>query len=76
MANLEIIDFAHIFKSESVMSLGNHGIVCLVKYCFISEKNANYRTSLKMSIRRMIFGFTLVMCGKLKLLSPKITEFL
>ena len=36
--NLEKIDFAHTFKLESVMSLGNHGIVRLVKYCFIWRK--------------------------------------
>ena len=55
------------------MSLGNHSIVRLVKYCFLLEKNANYRTLLKMSIRRAISGFTLVIvCGKLKHLSPKI----
>ena len=45
------IDFAHTFKLESVMSLGSHGIVCFVKYCFILEKNTNYRTPLKVSIR-------------------------
>ena len=56
------------------MSLGNYGIVRLVKYCFILEKYANYRTPLKMSIRPTIFGFNLVIvCGKLKRLSPKIT---
>ena len=46
------------------MSLRNHGIVRLVKYCFNLQKNANYRTSMKMSIRRVIFGFDLVIvCG-------------
>jgi len=68
------IDFAHTFKIESAMSSWNYGIVRLVKYCFILEKNANYKTPLKMSIRRAIFGFTLVIrCGKLIRLSPKIT---
>ena len=68
------IDFTHTFNLESAMSLGNYGMVHLVKYCFILEKNANYRTPLKRSIRRAIFGFTLVIgCGKLKRLSPKIT---
>ena len=33
MANLE--------KLESMMSLGNCGIIRLVKYCFILEKNEN-----------------------------------
>lgn len=68
------IDFAHTFKIESAMSSANYVIVRLVKYCFILEKNANYRTPLKMSIRRAIFGFTLVIgCRKLNRLSPKIT---
>ena len=38
-------------------------VVSLVKYCSIWKKNANYRRPLKMSIRRAIFGFTLVMVG-------------
>lgn len=68
------IDFAHTFKIESAMSSWNYGIVRLVKYCFTLEKNANCKTPLKMSIRRAIFGFTLVIrCGKLIRLSPKIT---
>lgn len=68
------IDFAHTFKMESAMSSWNYGIVRLVKYCFTLEKNANCKTPLKMSIRRAIFGFTLVIrCGKLIRLSPKIT---
>ena len=68
------IDFAHTFQIEIAMSLWNYGIVRLVKYCFILEKNAKYRTPLKMSIRRAIFGFILVTrCGKLIRLSPKIT---
>ena len=58
----------------SEMFLANHGIVRLVKYCFILEKYANYRTPRKMSIRPTIFGFNLVIVrGKLKRLSPKIT---
>ena len=66
------MDFAHTLQLVSVMSVGNHGIVRLAKYCVILEKNANYRTPLKMQIRRTIVGFTLVIvCGKLKRLSPK-----
>ena len=59
----------NLFRSylESVMSLGYYGTFCLVKYCFILEKNANYGTPLKMPTRQAIFGFTLVIvCGKLK----------
>ena len=33
------IDFAHTFKLENVMSVGNHGVVRSVKYCSIMEKN-------------------------------------
>jgi len=67
------IDFAHTFKLESITPLGNHGIVRLVKYCFSLDKNANFRTPLKMSIRRAIFGFTsVIMCVKLKLLYSKL----
>ena len=70
------IDFAHTFKLESVtvMSFENHDIGRLAKYnCLILEKNANYRTPLKKSLRWKI-GFTLVIvCGKLKRLLPKIT---
>ena len=57
------------------MPLGNDGIVRLVKYCVILEKYANYPTPLKMSTRRTNFGFNLVIvCGKLKRRSPKITS--
>ena len=62
------------FQVRKFNVFGELGIVRLVKYCFILEKNANYRTLLKMSIRRMIFGCTLeIVCGKLKRLSLKIT---
>ena len=44
VVNLENIDSAHTFRLESVTSLGNHDVVPLRKYCFILEKNANYRT--------------------------------
>ena len=71
---LKKIDFAHTFRLVSVVSLGNHWIIRMVKYCFILEQDANYRTLLKMSIRRAPFGFTLVIvCGKLKHPSAKIT---
>ena len=62
VANLEK-SISFILSNEKV-SLRNHGIVRLVKYCFILQKNANYRMSMKMSIRRVIFGFDLVIvCG-------------
>ena len=53
VANLEQIDFAHSFNLGSLTSLGT--IARLVKYFgFILEKNAHYRTPLKMSRRRAI----------------------
>ena len=65
-ANLEEIVFALTFKLESVMSFGNHGIFHLLKYCFYLEKNVNYRTPLKMSLRRAILGFTLGIVWKIE----------
>ena len=74
LSNLEKSILLILISWKVLCLCGNHGIVCFVKYCLILEKNANYRTPLKMSIRRAIFGFTFVIeCGKLKHLSPKIT---
>ena len=76
--NLKLV--ANLEKSIWPM-LSSHKVKCLwgnmvrlVKYRYILEKYVNYRTLLKMSIRPTIFGFNLVIVyGKLKRLSPKIT---
>ena len=73
VANLKKIDFAHTFRLVSLMALGNHWKI-LVKYCFILEQDANYRTLLKISISRAPFSFTLaIVRGKLKRLSGKMS---
>lgn len=63
------IDFAHTLKLESVPCFGNHCIVRLVKYCFMLEKYANYLTPRAEKCRRPL----VVVCAKLKGLSPKTT---
>ena len=57
VANLE-----ELISRIRFISLENHGIFHLVKYCFILQKNANYRTPLKMSIRLAIMASLLSSC--------------